>query len=235
MGKVDLAGRVAPTKRRRNKWMGHVFSVYRSGWRTDRQRTSGVELGTYRWPRSNIRSQPLANCRCYLPLRSHNFVLFSGARSLPKVSSSSIDLVLRGCFVCARTSWWLVSERRCSRVRTSRPIATTNRTEQVDTGRPRPPTSSWELCWWINLVSEKIRSLSFLFWTVWFRQFQNKNRIWVTLKIWRSKMFWSIKKVKKHQGIKIGENQARSQSYKNRTIRFVKPEYPIFSEQIESE
>jgi hypothetical protein len=45
-------------------------------------------------------------------------------------------------------------------------------------------------------------------------------------------MFWSIKKVKKHQGIKIGENQARSQSYKNRTIRFVKPEYPIFSEQI---
>jgi hypothetical protein len=167
MGKVDLAGRVAPTKRRRNKWMGHVFSVYRSGWRTDRQRTSGVEIGTYRWPRSNIRSQPLTNCRCYLPLRSHNFVLFSGARSLPKVSSSSIDLVLRGCFMCARTSWywWVSVGAPGSELHDPSPRPTE---QKVDTGRPRPPTSSWELCWWINLVSEKIRSLGFLFWIVWF-------------------------------------------------------------------
>jgi hypothetical protein len=155
MGKADPAGRVAPTKRRRNKWTGHIFSMYRSGWRTDRQRMSGVELSTYRRPRSNIWSQPVANYRCYLPLRSHNFVPFSGARSLPKVASSLIDLVLRARFVCARTSWWLVSERWRSGVRTSWPIANANRTEQVDIGRPRPPTSSWELCWWINLVSLK--------------------------------------------------------------------------------
>jgi hypothetical protein len=35
--------------------------------------------------------------------------------------------------------------------------------------------------------------------------------------------------------IKIEENQARSRSHKNRTIRFAKLEYPVFPEQIESE
>jgi hypothetical protein len=42
-----------------------------------------------------------------------------------------------------------------------------------------------------------------------------------------------MKKVKKHQGTKIGENQVRTQSRKNQTIWFAKPEYPIFSELIE--
>jgi hypothetical protein len=38
-----------------------------------------------------------------------------------------------------------------------------------------------------------------------------------------------------YQGTKIEENQAKSRSRKNRTIRFAKPEYPVFPEQIESE
>jgi hypothetical protein len=38
------------------------------------------------------------------------------------------------------------------------------------------------------------------------------------------------KGAKRHQVIKIEENQAKSQSHKNRTIQFAKPDYPIFPE-----
>jgi hypothetical protein len=38
-----------------------------------------------------------------------------------------------------------------------------------------------------------------------------------------------------HQGTKMEENQVRNQNRKNWTIRFAKPEYLIFLEQIESE
>jgi hypothetical protein len=47
--------------------------------------------------------------------------------------------------------------------------------------------------------------------------------------------FETIKWAKRHQVIKIEENQVRSRSHKNRILRFVKPEYPVFLEQINSE
>jgi hypothetical protein len=47
--------------------------------------------------------------------------------------------------------------------------------------------------------------------------------------------FEAWKMSERHQGTKIEENQARSRSHKNRTIRFAKPEYPVFSKQIESD
>jgi hypothetical protein len=47
--------------------------------------------------------------------------------------------------------------------------------------------------------------------------------------------FEARKESKRHQGAKIEENQATSQSHKNQTIQFAKPEYPVFSVQIESE
>jgi hypothetical protein len=40
--------------------------------------------------------------------------------------------------------------------------------------------------------------------------------------------FKDRKGTKRHQGTKIEENQARSRSRKNRTIRFTKSDYPIF-------
>jgi hypothetical protein len=40
---------------------------------------------------------------------------------------------------------------------------------------------------------------------------------------------------KRYQGAKMEEIQAKSQSRKNRTVRFWIPEYPVFPEQIESE
>jgi hypothetical protein len=39
-----------------------------------------------------------------------------------------------------------------------------------------------------------------------------------------------MEKAKNHQGIKIEENQARSQSHKNQTIQFWILEYPVFPE-----
>jgi hypothetical protein len=44
------------------------------------------------------------------------------------------------------------------------------------------------------------------------------------------KHFEAWKKDKRHQGIKIEENQARSQSQKNRTIRFWISKYSVFPE-----
>jgi hypothetical protein len=49
-------------------------------------------------------------------------------------------------------------------------------------------------------------------------------------------MCFKVRKwTKRHQGTKKEQNQAKNQSHKNRTIRFVKPNYPIFPEQIESD
>jgi hypothetical protein len=42
--------------------------------------------------------------------------------------------------------------------------------------------------------------------------------------------FEAGKWTKRHQEIKIEENQVRSQSCKNQIIRFVKLDYPVFSE-----
>jgi hypothetical protein len=47
--------------------------------------------------------------------------------------------------------------------------------------------------------------------------------------------FEAKKRNKRHQGTKIEENQVRSRSRKNRTIQFVKLDYPVFLEQIEFE
>jgi hypothetical protein len=47
--------------------------------------------------------------------------------------------------------------------------------------------------------------------------------------------FEAWKRAKKHQEANMEEIQARSQSYTNRTVRFWIPEYPVFSEQIESQ
>jgi hypothetical protein len=47
--------------------------------------------------------------------------------------------------------------------------------------------------------------------------------------------FEAWKNTKRSQGAKMEEIQDKSQSYKNWTIRFWIPEYPVFSEQIESE
>jgi hypothetical protein len=47
--------------------------------------------------------------------------------------------------------------------------------------------------------------------------------------------FKARKGTKIHQGNKIEENQARRQNHKNRTIRFVKSDYPVFLEQIKSD
>jgi hypothetical protein len=41
-------------------------------------------------------------------------------------------------------------------------------------------------------------------------------------------VFEARKGTKRHQESKIEENQARSQSHKNWTIQFAKPDYPIF-------
>jgi hypothetical protein len=47
--------------------------------------------------------------------------------------------------------------------------------------------------------------------------------------------FEARKRTKRHQEIKIEGNQSRRRSHKNRTIRFVKPDYPVFPEPIESD
>jgi hypothetical protein len=47
--------------------------------------------------------------------------------------------------------------------------------------------------------------------------------------------FQARKVTKRPQGTKVEENQERSQSHKNWTIRFTKPDYLVFLEQIEFE
>jgi hypothetical protein len=47
--------------------------------------------------------------------------------------------------------------------------------------------------------------------------------------------FEAWKMSERHQGTKIEESQARSRSRKNWTIRFARPDYPVFSKQIVSD
>jgi hypothetical protein len=48
-------------------------------------------------------------------------------------------------------------------------------------------------------------------------------------------MLEAWKRSKKYQGARMEEVQAKSQSHKNRTIRFGIPKYLVFPEEIESD
>jgi hypothetical protein len=72
---------------------------------------------------------------------------------------------------------------------------------------------------------------SLLFWNIRFWQFRSKAK--EEAKFEDPRCFEARKGDKRYQGTKIEENQARSQSHKNQTIQFTKPEYPVFLEQIE--
>jgi hypothetical protein len=65
-----------------------------------------------------------------------------------------------------------------------------------------------------------------------FDSFQNRNRIGATLEDLK------IQEVLRHgeilKGAKMEEIHTKSQSHKNRTVRFWIPEYLVFPEQIES-
>jgi hypothetical protein len=78
----------------------------------------------------------------------------------------------------------------------------------------------------------KIGLSGLLFWNIWFWQFQSKAK--EKVKFQDSRCFKARERAKRHQGTKIEENQARSQSHKNQTIRFAKPEYLVLPEQIQS-
>jgi hypothetical protein len=84
--------------------------------------------------------------------------------------------------------------------------------------------------------SGKTGPSGFLFQTVRFWQFsEQEHDMSYTWRFEDSRCFEAWKRVKRHQGGKMEEIQARSQSCKNWTIRFWIPEYPVLPEQIEFE
>jgi hypothetical protein len=74
--------------------------------------------------------------------------------------------------------------------------------------------------------SGKTGPSNFLFWIVRFQKFQSKTKEEANFE--DSRCFEVRKGTKRHQGIEIEENQVRSRSHKNWTIRFAKLDYPVF-------
>jgi hypothetical protein len=65
--------------------------------------------------------------------------------------------------------------------------------------------------------------------------FGRLRRIKAGAKFEDSRVFRGMKNNKKYQGAKTEEIQAQRRCRKNGTIRFGIPEYPVFTEQIESD
>jgi hypothetical protein len=87
------------------------------------------------------------------------------------------------------------------------------------------------MCWWPNLASLEKQTIRFpiLDCPVLAVSEQSQGRSQIQ-RFEDPRCFEARKGAKRHQVTEIEENQVRSRSRKNRTIRFAKPEYPVFWE-----